>query len=179
MTDREHERSLKPVPGAVYGLAGATAAALILGSAAFVTPRPAGALPAYAQQTGLACGRCHVNPAGGGTRTSFGKAFAANGYKVPSSAGKPAAETKPGDEKSAGDEKSTGDEQSAGGEAAPPGPVASPPPSIGYYGSWPIILDRAQAQALSLRYPYYSHFNYDYCDYDNKEPRWVLNKEDY
>jgi hypothetical protein len=46
-------------------------------------------------------------------------------------------------------------------------PVASPPPSFGYFGSFPIILDYAQAQALSLRRPYYSHFMYDYCDYRN------------
>jgi hypothetical protein len=86
MTYREHERDLKPVAGAVYGLAGAVA--LIVGLAAFAAPRPAGALPAYAQQTHLACGRCHVNAAGGGERTAFGKAFAANGHKV-SSAAKP------------------------------------------------------------------------------------------
>lgn len=88
MTYREHERDLKPVAGAVYGLAGAGAVALIVGLAAFAAPRPAGALPAYAQQTHLSCGRCHVNAAGGGERTAFGKAFAANGHKV-SSAAKP------------------------------------------------------------------------------------------
>jgi len=86
MTYREHERDLKPVAGAVYGLAGAVA--LIVGLIAFAAPRPAGALPAYAQQTHLSCGRCHVNAAGGGERTTFGKAFAANGHKV-SSAAKP------------------------------------------------------------------------------------------
>src|SRR5215831_1466762 len=86
MTDREHEQSFKPVPGAVYWLAGATAVALIVGSIAFVTPRPAGALPAYATQTKKSCGDCHTNPAGGGALTAFGKAFAANGHKVPSEA---------------------------------------------------------------------------------------------
>jgi hypothetical protein len=116
MTDREHEGHLKPVPGAVYGLAGAAAVALIVGSTAFVSPRPAEALPAYAQQTGLACGRCHVSPAGGGARTAFGNAFAANGHKVPSAA-KPA---------------KTG----AGGGA----PAAAPPSTVtssggGYYSS--------------------------------------------
>src|SRR6185437_4364900 len=50
---------------------------------ACLAPRPATALPAYAKQTGLACGRCHVSPAGGGPNTAFGKAFAANGHKVP------------------------------------------------------------------------------------------------
>ena len=37
----------------------------------------------------LACGRCHVNAAGGGARTSFGNAFLANGHKVPSKGAKP------------------------------------------------------------------------------------------
>ncbi len=87
MTYREHQRDLKPVAGAVYGLAGAGAVALIVGLAAFAAPRPAGALPAYAQQTSLPCGRCHVNAAGGGPRNSFGSAFAANGHKLPSAAG--------------------------------------------------------------------------------------------
>ena len=89
MTDRKRVHDLKPVAGAIYGLAGAGAVALIVGLAAFATPRPAGALPSYAQQTGLACGRCHVNPAGGGARTAFGNAFAANGHKVPSKGAKP------------------------------------------------------------------------------------------
>lgn len=47
------------------------------------TPIPADALPIYARQTGLPCGQCHVNPAGGGPRTAFGKAFAANGHRLP------------------------------------------------------------------------------------------------
>ena len=45
--------------------------------------------------------------------------------------------------------------------------VASPPPSFGYYGSFPVVLDYAQAQAWSLRRPYYTHFLFDYCDYRN------------
>ena len=43
----------------------------------------AGALPQYATDTGLACGSCHVNPAGGGTLTSLGTAFLNNGHKLP------------------------------------------------------------------------------------------------
>ena len=43
---------------------------------------PAWALPVYAQQTGLPCGRCHINPEGGGPRTARGKAFAANGHQL-------------------------------------------------------------------------------------------------
>lgn len=51
-------------------------------------------------------------------------------------------------------------------------PVASPPPSIGYYGEFPLQLDYAQAQAWSLREPYYRHFLYNYCDYRNCKLEW-------
>jgi hypothetical protein len=84
MMDRGQERELKSVPGLVLGLAGALATASIAALAAFIAPQSADALPAYAQQTKLACGRCHVSAAGGGALTAFGKAFAANGHKVPS-----------------------------------------------------------------------------------------------
>lgn len=87
MIDREHE--LKPVPPLAYGLAVVSAAAFIVGFTVFAGPEPADALPAYATQTKLACGRCHVSPAGGGALTGFGKAFAANGHKVPSKGTKP------------------------------------------------------------------------------------------
>jgi len=46
--------------------------------AGILAPRTAQALPIYAQRTGLPCGQCHVNPQGGGPRTAFGRAFAAN-----------------------------------------------------------------------------------------------------
>ena len=49
--------------------------------------------------------------------------------------------------------------------------VATPPPSFGYYGNFPIELDYAQAQAWSLRRPYYTRLLYDYCDYRNCELR--------
>lgn len=87
MTDRRQE--LKPVPAFAYALAVASAAGFIVGLAAFATPEPADALPAYAQQTKLGCGRCHVSAAGGGALTGFGKAFVANGHKVPSKGTKP------------------------------------------------------------------------------------------
>jgi hypothetical protein len=63
----------------------AGAAVATLSAVAIVTlssPR-AEATPVYAQQTGLPCARCHLNPAGGGPNTAFGKAFAANGHKLP------------------------------------------------------------------------------------------------
>ena len=60
-------------------LAGVVAVAIIGGAA----PRSAEATPAYAAQTGKACGACHQNPAGGGARNDYGNAFAANGHKLP------------------------------------------------------------------------------------------------
>ena len=57
--------------------------AAILAGGTIVASNTAQAMPAYAAQTGLPCGKCHVNPAGGGPRTAFGKAFAANGHKLP------------------------------------------------------------------------------------------------
>jgi hypothetical protein len=132
---------MRPVAGAVYGLAAAGAVVLIVGVATFAGPRPAGALPAYAQQTGLACGRCHVNPAGGGARTAFGNAFAANGHKVPSKGAKPG--------------------KTSGGAPSPSSaPAAAPAPTIVYN-------DYVRAQAWSLRHPYYSHFLYSPDDYRN------------
>ncbi len=137
MMDREHVRDLQPVSGAAYGLAGAGAVALIVGLAAFTAPRPADALPAYAKQTGLACGRCHVNPAGGGPRTAFGNAFAANGHKLPAAAG-------------------AGKKSARGGAPSPS--TTAPTPSVS--GSFLTDSDYAQAQAWSLRHPYYTHFLY-------------------
>ena len=141
MMDCRQELQLRPVPSVVCGLAGALATALIVGVAAFSAPQRVDALPAYAQQTGLACGRCHVNPAGGGARTSFGNAFLANGHKVPSKG------TKPG-------------KTSDGAPSA--APAASTSTAVR-----PIDLYYPQAQALSFRRPYYSHFLYSPDDYRN------------
>jgi hypothetical protein len=49
----------------------------------FVLPRKAAATPVFAQQTGLPCGQCHENPAGGGKLKEFGQKFQANGNKLP------------------------------------------------------------------------------------------------
>jgi hypothetical protein len=59
------------------------AAILVSGTIVLVTPGPAQARPQFAAQTGLPCGRCHVNPAGGGKLKAFGAAFKANGFKLP------------------------------------------------------------------------------------------------
>ena len=56
--------------------------ALISATGAILTPSPASAKPEYAARTHLPCGKCHVNPAGGGALKSFGKKFQANGHKV-------------------------------------------------------------------------------------------------
>ncbi len=40
------------------------------------------AKPEFAAQTGLPCGQCHVNPAGGGKLKAFGEKFKANGFKL-------------------------------------------------------------------------------------------------
>jgi hypothetical protein len=44
--------------------------------------RSANATPQFAQQTGKACGYCHVNAAGGGKLKSAGEKFKANGNKL-------------------------------------------------------------------------------------------------
>ena len=59
------------------------AAMLVVGAISVTTSRPANAKPEFAAQTGLPCGRCHVNPAGGGKNTAFGEKFKANGNKLP------------------------------------------------------------------------------------------------
>jgi hypothetical protein len=145
----------KPVPSIIYGLAAVLATALILGLAAFVSIQPAAATRAIAQQTGLPCGRCHVNPAGGGQRTAFGNAFAANGNKVPS--------TTKADKPSAPGVASPGKPSVAGGRSPSSPPTESSSPSVA--ASTSIVLDYAQAQAWSLRYPFYSHFLYSPDDY--------------
>lgn len=71
-----------PIAAILSGAVGVAAAVLVAGAAATLSPRQAQATPAYAVKTGLPCGRCHVNPAGGGANTAFGKAFAANGHKL-------------------------------------------------------------------------------------------------
>lgn len=64
--------------------AGVTAAvaAMVIAMAQIATPTTAQAKPEFAAQTGLPCGQCHVNPAGGGKLKSFGEKFKANGYKL-------------------------------------------------------------------------------------------------
>lgn len=44
---------------------------------------------------------------------------------------------------------------------------ASPPPSWGYLGSPPIVIDYALAQSWNLEYPFYTQQIFNYCDYRN------------
>jgi len=81
--NKERSTLLIPTAAILGGVASIGFAVLLAAAAVTMTPRQAQALPKYAAQTGLPCGKCHVNPAGGGPRTSFGKAFAANGHKLP------------------------------------------------------------------------------------------------
>jgi mono/diheme cytochrome c family protein len=63
-------------PNAIVIAAGTLGMALALSVAALTgAPQRAEATPAYAQQTGKACGACHTSPGGGGALTSAGKAF--------------------------------------------------------------------------------------------------------
>jgi hypothetical protein len=78
--------TLKPLPGIALALGGVIAVGAVIGGV-WLAPQPASATPAYASQTGRACGSCHVSKSGGGALTSFGKAFAANGHKVPGKGG--------------------------------------------------------------------------------------------
>jgi hypothetical protein len=64
-------------------VAGIVAALLVSAAAAIVGPTPANAKPEFAAQTGMPCGQCHQNPAGGGKLKSYGEKFKANGNKVP------------------------------------------------------------------------------------------------
>jgi len=57
-------------------------AALIASAVLVATPREASAKPEFAAQTGMPCGQCHANPAGGGKLKGFGEKFKANGNKV-------------------------------------------------------------------------------------------------
>ena len=67
---------------AVVLVCGTAAAILIAGAMALSISRPVSATPAYAQQTGKACGFCHKNPAGSGALKPAGEKFKANGHKL-------------------------------------------------------------------------------------------------
>jgi mono/diheme cytochrome c family protein len=149
MTDRGQKVGSGPLAAAVFGLAGALAAA---GLVALSASRPAGALSSYAQQTGLSCGRCHTNPAGGGKLTAFGTEYAANDHKVP--AKKIDSDKKQDSEKQESSKEGDSKEQVSEG-------VTSPTATS---------VDLESGRALdyvpwTLRDPYHSHFLYKSDDY--------------
>lgn len=149
----DHGQKL-PLSVVVFGLAGAVAVAGLL---ALSVPRPAGALSSYAQQTGLSCGRCHTNPAGGGKLTAFGSEFAANDHKVPAKktdSGKKQDSEKQEPSKEGDSKEGDSKEQVSEG-------VTSPTATT---------IDLESGRALdyvpwTLRDPYHSHFLYKSDDY--------------
>ena len=60
-------------------LSAALFASLLVVTVTFSAPRPARALPEYAQRTSEPCATCHVNPGGGGPRTMRGLLWIADG----------------------------------------------------------------------------------------------------
>lgn len=62
--------------------AAAGIATVLLVGAALTVSTPASAKPEFAAQTGMPCGQCHTNPAGGGKLKPFGEKFKENGFKV-------------------------------------------------------------------------------------------------
>jgi len=67
---------------ALCTMAGIGTALLVGMTAAVSVSTPASAKPEFAAQTGLPCGQCHANPAGGGALKPFGQKFKDNGFKV-------------------------------------------------------------------------------------------------
>ena len=64
-------------------ITGIAAALILSATATLVGMTAANAKPEFAAQTGMPCGQCHQNPAGGGKLKAFGEKFKANGNKVP------------------------------------------------------------------------------------------------
>jgi len=62
------------------GSSGVAAAVVMAMAATAVAPTAVEARPAFAQQTGLACAKCHTAPP---ALTSYGRAFKAAGNQVP------------------------------------------------------------------------------------------------
>jgi len=67
-----HSKIFKPAAIAISTFAAAVA---IFGAALTFDSQHVAATPVFAQQTGRACGSCHVSKSGGGALTKAGKAF--------------------------------------------------------------------------------------------------------
>ena len=70
------------VKKAFIGISVFAAAIVFVGAMSLIDSQRANAKPEFATQTGLPCGKCHQNPAGGGARKPFGDKFKENGFKV-------------------------------------------------------------------------------------------------
>jgi hypothetical protein len=70
------------VKNILVGTCVVAAGMMIVGATSLIGSRHANAKPEFATQTGLPCGKCHQNPAGGGPRKPFGDKFKENGFKV-------------------------------------------------------------------------------------------------
>ena len=154
MTDRGQKLGSGPLAAVVFGLAGAVAAA---GLVALSAPKPAGALSSYAKETGLACGRCHTNPAGGGKLTAFGTEYAANDHKVPA-------------KKTDSDKKEDSKKQESSKEGDSKEGASKEQVSEGVTSPTATSVDLESGRALdyvpwTLRDPYHSHFLYKSDDY--------------
>lgn len=86
-TSRPRSASLRPLRAARPLIARAVARTILLALASapallacmvLDSGSPAAARPLYAARTGMACARCHVDPAGGGMRTGTGFKYALN-----------------------------------------------------------------------------------------------------
>jgi len=73
----------KPIAVLAWIAGGAVVTLLFAATIVVLAPREAAATAAYGQQTGMACGQCHMNPAGGGKLTTFGMNWQAKGHKLP------------------------------------------------------------------------------------------------
>ena len=77
-----HRAGNMPRPNWTAILAGAIGCALAV-TMLTIAPTQVAATPAYARQTGLPCGQCHENPAGGRKLKPFGEKFRENGNQMP------------------------------------------------------------------------------------------------
>lgn len=77
------KRPISRLALAVIALVAALAAAVVI----ILPSATTSALPDYATKTGQSCGACHANPAGGGTLTAQGQAFAAIATHISDPAG--------------------------------------------------------------------------------------------
>ena len=84
LMDARQVRDNRSIAQEIIGVSAAAIgiAALVAGVVLIATPREASAKPEFGAQTGLPCGQCHSNPAGGGKLKAFGEKFKANGNKV-------------------------------------------------------------------------------------------------